>query len=520
MSKPSILVVVTVHDAYEKYLRPCLRTIDEQTLKPTQIKVVSNGAMGLMPKIVKGFSHGNRPPITFETMSTTNVCIKRNAAAADWRGDYVLFVDADNLLTPSYLALMVEAIERRPNIAVAYPDIHVFEDATDNIIKRNEKRNWCWERQLVQNEIESCSLIRTRELHKYGGFDPNVHGYMDWDLWCRMLRPDTGNVPVRTDAVLLYRQHGANMSDTSKKNHWGHKLRVQHSRKAVFVPFSGRPYCIDPTIRFLRTVDYPTSQLALYLYDNSAPGSPTSDRIRTFAGEAMASWGKVVYHRDMVQLRDVMSGETEGNDALIAADMEKRSHMGRAMNVRTAAIFNWMREYVTEEMVLTVEDDNEPEPDALRKLLSGLLEPHVMDTWNCPAAIGGYYYCRFRRIVLAAREKHDRGSGKPLDYVPMWPPGLDAPDVERCDMTGFGTTLLFMPILKLSGIRFRSYPLTEDYRVFGTDNALGYDIKTQKRTQWVHWGVPVKHWIDERTYLRCPNRVSGQRECEVVEVAR
>lgn len=516
--EPTILVVVTVHDAYEKYLRACLRTLDEQTLRPTQIKVVANGMPGLMPKIVKAFSHGDRPPISYETMSTTNVCVKRNAAAADWRGDYLLFVDADNLLTPDYLKIMVAALEKNPAVAVAYPDVHVFEDGTENVIKRSQKRSWCWERQLVSNEVESCSLIRTRDFHRVGGFDPNIHGFMDWDMWCRMLRPDSGCIAVRTDAVLLYRKHGENMSDASHKNHWGHKLRVAHSRKAVFVPFSGRPYCLEPAFRFLRTIDYPTSQLALYLYDNSSPASPSSERIREFAAEAMASWGKVVYHRDTVQLRDVMAGETEGNDDLLATDLGTRAHMGKAMSVRTAAIFNWMRDHVAEEMVLTVEDDNEPEPDALRKLLAGFLEEHVMETWNCPAAIGGYYYSRFRRLPLVSREKHERSTGKELDYVPMWPPEAGEPDVQRCDMTGFGTTLLFMPILKLSGIRFRHYPVTEDYRVFGTDNAAGWDFRRFKRTQWVHWGVPVKHWLKKGKYLACPDRASGSRECIVVRV--
>jgi len=100
----------------------------------------------------------------------------------------------------------------------------------------------------------------------------------------------------------------------------------------------------------------------------------------------------------------------------------------------------------------------------------------------------------------------------------MWPPEAGEPDVQRCDMTGFGTTLLFLPILKLSGIRFRHYPVTEDYRVFGTDNALGFDIKSYQRTQWVHWGVPVKHWLKEGEYLACPDRASGSQECIIVRV--
>jgi len=108
----------------------------------------------------------------------------RNTALRYAKGGYVLPLDTDNRLRPAVFEKALDIMQADPSISVVYPDAQCFGDET-----------YLWqpgelnpELLLARNHIDTCSLMRTKELIAMGGYDDKipVHGNEDWDLWLRM----------------------------------------------------------------------------------------------------------------------------------------------------------------------------------------------------------------------------------------------------------------------------------------------------------------------------------------------
>ena len=120
----------------------------------------------------------------------------RNALAAEAKGDWLLFLDADDEIAPGFLAAMKRALmqERRADDTplLLTPAISYVKKGTPQGPKfwpecSFETGNW-----LVIGTLVEKSLF-----DKVGGFRPFPHGLEDWNLWARCVRSGARIVKVR-----------------------------------------------------------------------------------------------------------------------------------------------------------------------------------------------------------------------------------------------------------------------------------------------------------------------------------
>ena len=121
----------------------------------------------------------------------TGLSAARNAAWTAASGDYVLPLDADDLLHPNYLVEGVRALAARPDLGVAYSDVcHVGPGQHPQRLP-----DFYLPRLLAGNYVNNCALIRRAALQAVGGYDeqiPAPHGYEDWELWMRLAEAGWG----------------------------------------------------------------------------------------------------------------------------------------------------------------------------------------------------------------------------------------------------------------------------------------------------------------------------------------
>ncbi|XPV77267.1 MAG: glycosyltransferase family 2 protein [Desulfovibrio sp.] len=125
----------------------------------------------------------------------------RNTGVQHAKGDFLLFIDSDDTLSPQYIEECAIRMNLRPEVDVVY---------TDCIIGGENSRlmqlpKFSPGHMKVQNIVMSTALVRTETFLKTSGYKANT-GYEDWDLWIQMIQ--LGAIFSRVPkALMTYNQH-------------------------------------------------------------------------------------------------------------------------------------------------------------------------------------------------------------------------------------------------------------------------------------------------------------------------
>lgn len=474
-----ITVMVCCYPPYVQFLDGCLASVlaQQEDFEDEEVQIIigydAPEVDDELQAVLDGLGLSDVEVICQETGSPAPLY---NACAKAATTKYLLMLDADDLLGDRYLIDMVGAIESDRRAVMAYPMIKNFGDAWDT----KELVYYSWDRLQNDNFAPNACLVLREEWERAGGVDESLGGFWDWDLWMRMLRPETGHIGAPSSATLLRRVHsGSHCERESKPGGWEGKVRSKNTTTALLVSYCGRDYCLPILRRFLKEQTFPRSRLALYIYDNSKrPG------IRKF--RVGIGWAKVTYYHDSVPM-EAYVGETLRQKASLsvrvrAADTQGRQRqlLGRAFADKTTAIYNWMLTHVTEDAAFILEDDVDPPLNAIERLYEG---------WkDCVGFVSGWYLERSCGSVLVTRGP-DRHRPKPM--------GEEIEDIDSC---GLGCILLSLSGLRHYGIKFRSW-VKEGSSIIGNDNALCHDVGVTGMKRLIHWGVPCKHWVSATQYL-------------------
>lgn len=106
MKIPKVSVIIPLYNT-EEFVGEALRSIQSQTLRETEILVVDDGSTDRSAAVVEAFAAGDRR-IRLLRQANAGQAAARNAALDIARGEFIYFMDSDDLLEPDALALCYE----------------------------------------------------------------------------------------------------------------------------------------------------------------------------------------------------------------------------------------------------------------------------------------------------------------------------------------------------------------------------------------------------------------------------
>lgn len=184
---------------------------------PTEIIVVDDGSTDSTSDVVATFETAN----AFRCVRQQNAGLAsaRNRGLRESRGQFIVFLDADDRLAPGAVDLGLTMLNDHPECAFVFGRCRMMDRAGTMLdtpvqprIVRDHyrellRRNYIWMPGMV--------MFRRDALERVGGFNPAVNASADYEVYLHLAR----HHPVHDhgQVVAHYRKHDANMSGNAAR---------------------------------------------------------------------------------------------------------------------------------------------------------------------------------------------------------------------------------------------------------------------------------------------------------------
>lgn len=220
---PLVSVVVPVYNM-EAFLPETLDSILASDYPNFEVIVVDDGSKDASYRVACDYAKKDRRVRAY-TQPNGGACAARNQAVRLAEGEFILPVDADNLIGSTLIADSVKEIVKDPSVKVVAPRADFFGERT------GEWKLPPFSLHLLarKNIMDTCALYRKKEWERVGGYCENIIAREDWEFWIAVLK-DGGKVVRLPEIGLHYRIRNVSkrVTDRSLKRHVVETLNARH----------------------------------------------------------------------------------------------------------------------------------------------------------------------------------------------------------------------------------------------------------------------------------------------------
>jgi glycosyltransferase involved in cell wall biosynthesis len=208
MAVPKVTVVVPVYNG-ERFLRGSLDSVCAQTFQNFELLCVDDGSTDNSQAVLE--QYGERIRVVRQNNSGQSAA--RNVGVTLANGQYIAFLDQDDLWYPSKLMNQVAALDADPGVVLVHCDF----DRIDEGGRILQPKAGISERstalaspmgQLIGEALifPSAMMIRKTAYERIDGFYHELQGFEDFDLIARL--KEQGRFVMLNDTGMAYRVHG------------------------------------------------------------------------------------------------------------------------------------------------------------------------------------------------------------------------------------------------------------------------------------------------------------------------
>ncbi|MFZ9016173.1 MAG: glycosyltransferase family 2 protein [Ilumatobacteraceae bacterium] len=221
---PRVSVVTAVHDPEPSHLRACLESVRSQHFGEYEHVVVDDAST--RHEIVDLLLEAERADPRLRVVRRRDnggITAASADALAAATGEFVAFLDHDDVLEPGALGSMVDALDAGAD--VAYSD-HDLLRPDGRLSTPSYKPAFSPERLRAQNYIVHLLVARRSLIDEVGGFRPGFDGAQDHDLVLRLT--ETGCRVAHVPAVLYHwRQSPASVTTATANKPWAFEAGIR-----------------------------------------------------------------------------------------------------------------------------------------------------------------------------------------------------------------------------------------------------------------------------------------------------
>jgi glycosyltransferase involved in cell wall biosynthesis len=235
-----------------RYIPDSIRSVLDQTYPHWELVVVNDGSTDETASIAAGFTD---PRIRLINQENGGEATARNTALQFITGEFLAFLDADDLFLPEHLLLMVEYLSSHPDVQGVYSDGFHIDSTGRQLAKLSARRRGPFQGSLFEQLVRAsdvfgppiCVVVRREAIVKLDlRFDERIVIGPDWDFFIHFA--EHFRFGYINDPTCLYRIHDTNISLSARST-----IRVESlilcREKAIILP--GFSQCSHETRSYL-----------------------------------------------------------------------------------------------------------------------------------------------------------------------------------------------------------------------------------------------------------------------------
>jgi glycosyltransferase involved in cell wall biosynthesis len=196
-----VSVIIPTYN-YARFIGDALNSLVTQVYPDFECLVIDNGSTDNTSEIIKPFLKDKR--FKYIVQDNRGVSVGRNTGLKLAKGDYILFLDADDLIEKNKLEAAVYFLEMNREVSLVYSDMRYFKAENQGSLyysySCDEKTDAPWMKyasgkgtEIVasflggNNMVISSPVFRSSLLPETGLFDEHIQHNEDWDFWFRIV---------------------------------------------------------------------------------------------------------------------------------------------------------------------------------------------------------------------------------------------------------------------------------------------------------------------------------------------
>ena len=195
MMMPLVSIIIPCYNTGH-YLADAIESCLRQTHQDIEIIVVNDGSTDNTQEVAEQYAQ-----VRHIYRENGGLAAARNTGIAQAKGDFLQFLDADDILLPEKISRCLAVFDKHPDTDIVYTDFELRAEDMQSILSNPDTRpkpEGAGRRDVLRKLINEtatfwvphCVLVKTGVIRAVGCFEEGCLGVEDWNCWIKLAAAD------------------------------------------------------------------------------------------------------------------------------------------------------------------------------------------------------------------------------------------------------------------------------------------------------------------------------------------
>jgi glycosyltransferase involved in cell wall biosynthesis len=228
--RPLVSVIVPAYNC-AAFVGDAIRSVLQQGYPNLQIIAVNDGSTDPTLSVLRTFGDD----VLVLDRANGGAAAARNTGLRHAKGDFIAFLDGDDIWFPGKLDVQVRYLEDHSEVGLVFTDWTIWEESPDGCRTESapadggspdgaidpSQSGWLYHQLLLECILNTSTVvIRSPIVRRIGEFDESLKNGQDYDYWLRVSR--VAEIHKLAASLAVYRHHGGNSTHQPKPSNYAY----------------------------------------------------------------------------------------------------------------------------------------------------------------------------------------------------------------------------------------------------------------------------------------------------------